>query len=231
MCHRAWLAAHPEHEQWCLEKLRTLQIEAPAQFDTPHSILDTSTEAFLGEAAVALIGESDAPWIRELAARGVMAFYYTSTRSVMRQAFRQRAVLKDDFGRIVNLMISWSGVRWAANHTQHMNQAADPAVERATNRLPAPSSRNGSPYVSFRFPESPKSHNGSRNGSTPVTRLRGVRNTIVAKETTNRKGRSIAIGIGWTRRFYPAGLDSLAHSPRLQMVSIANGYSIIVRPS
>ena len=60
-------------EQAILEKLQALQIDAPGQLDTPHSILDISTEAFLGEAAVALISESDAPWIRELAARGVMA--------------------------------------------------------------------------------------------------------------------------------------------------------------
>ena len=135
VCHRAWLTAHPDREQWCLEKLRILQIKAPDEFDTPHSILDTSTEAFLGEAAVALMGESEALWTRELAARGVMAFYYTSTRSVMRQAFRRRTLLKDDFGRIVNLMTSWAGVRWAANHAQHMDQVADPAVERAANRL------------------------------------------------------------------------------------------------
>lgn len=135
VCHRTWLAAHPEYEQWCLDKLRILQIETPGQFDTPDSILDTSTEAFVGEAAVALIGESDAQWIRELAARGVMSFYYASTRTVMSQAFCQRAVLKEEFGRIVNLMICWSGVRGAANHAQHTNQTATPAVERAANRL------------------------------------------------------------------------------------------------
>ncbi len=132
---RTWLAAHPEYEEWCLTKLRMLQTAAPGQFDTPKSVLETSTESFVGEAAIALMCESGAPWVRELAARGVMAFYYTSTRTVMRRAYRQRAALRDEFGRLINLMVCWSGVRWAANAIQHKDQMADPAVERASKRL------------------------------------------------------------------------------------------------
>ena len=50
--HRPWLAANPDQERWCLDRLKGIEIEAPDDADTPHSVLDTYTESFVGEAAM-----------------------------------------------------------------------------------------------------------------------------------------------------------------------------------
>lgn len=52
--HRPWLTANPPTKQWCIDMLRNLAV---APLDDSHSSEDvagTSTEAFLGEAGVAL---------------------------------------------------------------------------------------------------------------------------------------------------------------------------------
>lgn len=133
--HRSWLTEHPEHERWCLDRLQLLAKEARDEIYSPHSISDTATEAFLGESGVVLMTETAAKWPRELAARGIMGFYYTSTRAVMRQAFRQRARLGEDFGGALNLLICWSGLRWVANHTERSHENAGAQLERTANRL------------------------------------------------------------------------------------------------
>jgi hypothetical protein len=133
--HPQWLAQHPERRTWCVAQLERLASTDPPHSDVPQSVLDTAAEAFMGEAAVALLPELDTLWVRELVARGVMAFYYTSTRCVMRQAFRQRQELGEDFDRIVNLMICWSGLRWAWNHTQHTESGPAAVIARSVPRL------------------------------------------------------------------------------------------------
>lgn len=52
--HRPWLTANPPTKQWCIDMLRNLAV---APLDDSHSsddVAGTSTEAFLGEAGVAL---------------------------------------------------------------------------------------------------------------------------------------------------------------------------------
>ena len=53
--HRQWLAAHPDQERWCLDRLQALGAKELDRSDTPHTISDTSAEAFVGEAAIVLM--------------------------------------------------------------------------------------------------------------------------------------------------------------------------------
>lgn len=103
--------------------------------DTPSSVMDTYAESFLGEAGIILLAEMEADWVRELAALGIMSFHYNSIRSVMIQAFRQRARLKEDFTRAVNVVICWSGLRWVAQYAEHTNQISQDVLDRAATRL------------------------------------------------------------------------------------------------
>lgn len=132
--HRSWLKERPEREAWCLAQLRRLPPEERDELDTPFSIMDTAAEAFAAEAAIALCADSETNWQRELIARGIMAYHYSSTGAVMRQAFRQRDSLPADLGRTVNLMICWAGLRWLFDHSERSGQV-DEHLERLGRRL------------------------------------------------------------------------------------------------
>jgi len=132
--HRSWLRDHPEAESWCLKQLRDIGHQKRNEQYSPHTISDTATESFLAEAAFALIPEIDEEWLREIAAFGITAFYYSSTRLVLKQAFQRRSILLEDFGRAINLMTYWSGLRMVINHAAHFQQPIE-RLERMKRRL------------------------------------------------------------------------------------------------
>jgi len=132
--HRSWLKEHQDHEVWCLEQLRSLPVEERDRLDTAFSITETTAEAFAAEAAIALSLDSESEWQRELIGRGIMAYHYSSTGCVMRQGFRRRDRLTEEFSRAVNLMICWAGLRWVSEHSDRSDQI-DRHLERVARRL------------------------------------------------------------------------------------------------
>jgi hypothetical protein len=133
--HRDWLRDHPEREAWCFEQLKSSPAEEESTEYSAYTVMETSTESFLAEAALALMSERDETWLRELAARGVMGFYYSSTGTVLKQAFRLRESLREDFVRTVNLMMCWAAVRRVRGHREHTAEGVSETPDRAHARL------------------------------------------------------------------------------------------------
>jgi hypothetical protein len=113
--HRDWLRQNPDIEKWCMDTLHELTPAEGSDLDSSMSALDHSAESFLGEAAVALLLESDEEWIRRLALEGITGFYYNSTFQTMVRAYWLREKLGEKFGELANIVVLWSALRRAAN--------------------------------------------------------------------------------------------------------------------
>jgi hypothetical protein len=113
--HRSWLSLHPEIEQWCLQALERWVPEPNTQHYSPASIGNTNAEAFLGEAGVALLLESDAHWVRRLTFQGVTGYYYSSPLHTMWRAYLLRERLGPKFDELINLVMWWSALRRASH--------------------------------------------------------------------------------------------------------------------
>ena len=111
--HRSWLSQNPDVEQWCMTTLRELKPIQDENF-SPVSINNHSAEAFLGEAGVALLQESNEEWVMRLAFEGVTGAHYSSTLFTMWRAYVLREKLGGKFGELVNVMVLWSALRYAA---------------------------------------------------------------------------------------------------------------------
>ena len=111
--HRTWLSQNPGMEQWCMTTLRELKPIEDEHF-SPESINDHTAEAFLGEAGVALLQESNEEWILRLASDGVTGAHYSSTLYTLWRAYLLRENLGPKFGELVNAMVLWSALRYAA---------------------------------------------------------------------------------------------------------------------
>ena len=85
---REWLTQNPEIEGWCFETMRVLGTTESTERYSPYSICNTAAEAFLAEAAVALLPEIRVEWVQKLAFEGVTGFYYGSTLLVMLALYR-----------------------------------------------------------------------------------------------------------------------------------------------
>lgn len=112
--HRSWLSQNPDIETWCIDTLRELQLPEKSELDSPGSVVDHAAEAFLGEAGVALLVETDEDWVVRLALGGVTGFYYLSTFQVMCRAYFLRQQLGDKFHALVNALVLWSALRQGA---------------------------------------------------------------------------------------------------------------------
>jgi len=111
--HRAWLVQNPDLETWCLAALRDLK-PVKSEHDSPMSINNHGSEAFLGEAGVALLQENGEEWVLRMAFEGVTGTHYSSTLFTMWRAYLLREQLGEKFGELVNVMILWSALRRAA---------------------------------------------------------------------------------------------------------------------
>src|SRR6266850_4314957 len=112
--HQPWLVANPAAKQWCVDAVRDM---ASAPLDDSHSpddISGTSTEAFLGEAGVALLTEIQEDWVKRAVLTGATGYYYRSSFHVLTAAFRHRAQLGAEFGRLQNVVILWAILRRSA---------------------------------------------------------------------------------------------------------------------
>ncbi len=111
--HRAWLATDPDFEKWCLATLRDLKPVEPEHF-SPAAIDNHSAEAFLGEAGVALLLESNEEWVVQMALEGITGAHYSSTLFTMWRAYLLRRQLGEKFGELLNVVVQWSALRRAA---------------------------------------------------------------------------------------------------------------------
>jgi hypothetical protein len=111
--HRTWLSKNPDLKKWCLTTLRELKPIEPEHF-SPAAISNHSAEAFLGEAGVALLLESNDEWVLRMAFGGVTGAHYSSTLFTLFRAYLLRQQLGDRFGELVNVMVLWSVLRRAA---------------------------------------------------------------------------------------------------------------------
>lgn len=111
--HCAWLAENPDFEKWCFATLRDLKPIEPEHF-SPVAINNHSAEAFLGEAGVALLLESQEEWILRMAFEGVTGAHYTSTLFTMWRAYLLRQQLGEKFSELLNVVVMWSALRRAA---------------------------------------------------------------------------------------------------------------------
>lgn len=111
--HRPWLSENPDVQQWCMEALRDLKPVMDEHF-SPVSINDHTAEAFLGEAGATLLQESSEEWVLRLAFEGVTGAHYSSTLYTLWRAYSLRDRLGPKFGELVNVMVLWSALRYAA---------------------------------------------------------------------------------------------------------------------
>ena len=111
--HRSWLSQNSDVEQWCMATLRELKPIEDEHF-SPMAINDHSAEAFLGEAGVYLLQESNEEWVLRLALNGVTGAHYASTLYTLWRAYLLREKLGVKFGELLNVMVWWSALRYAA---------------------------------------------------------------------------------------------------------------------
>ena len=111
--HRPWLSQNPDVEQWCMSTLRELK-PVEDEYFSPTAINNHAAEAFLGEAGVALLQESDEEWVLRLAFDGVTGAYYSSTLFTLWRGYVLRDKLSVKFGALVNVMVMWSALRHGA---------------------------------------------------------------------------------------------------------------------
>ena len=112
--HAGWLAKNPEKLAWCHEQLKAV-IESPPQrseLEIAESLNTLRWDSFVAEALVALLSiDPSQKDVRSHLATFVTWFYYSTTGVAMKAAFRLRDRLEDDFVRLQNLSVMWSGIR------------------------------------------------------------------------------------------------------------------------
>jgi Transcriptional regulator, AbiEi antitoxin len=112
--HRPWLAENPAAKQWCVDTVRDMASAPLDDSYSPDDISGPSTEAFLGEAGVALLTEIQEHWVKRAVLTGATGYYYRSSFHVLTAAFRHRAQLGAEFGRLQNVVILWAILRRSA---------------------------------------------------------------------------------------------------------------------
>jgi hypothetical protein len=130
--HRSWLASDPELEEWVFQTLRALKPAFPPLHDPRGDSLDTA-ESFLGEAAAALLSESDEEWVRIMAFEGATATTYRATFDTMWRAYQLRPQLGPAFDELVNVVLYWSAIRRTVSGVSgiHSDETALVASKRA----------------------------------------------------------------------------------------------------
>ncbi len=112
--HAEWLAKHPDKLDWCQQQLMDV-IESPPQrseLEIAESLNTLRWDSFVAEALVAILSiDTLQKNVRSHLAAFVTGFYYSTTGVAMKAAFRLRNPLGDDFVRLQNLAIMWSGLR------------------------------------------------------------------------------------------------------------------------
>jgi hypothetical protein len=111
--HRSWLSQTPDVKNWCFTTLKNLKPVTNEEMSV-WVINDHQAEAFLGEAGVALLQESNEEWVLRLAFTGITGSDYSSIFFTLLRAYLLRNGLGDRFGELVNAMVSWSALRHAA---------------------------------------------------------------------------------------------------------------------
>jgi hypothetical protein len=113
--HLPWLIRNPKWKTWCLKTLERLSSNSRPVGYSPNDLLDISAETFLGEAAIALLTESDEEFLRVAVFNAITGFYYNSTSHTIWAAYRLRSKLGDRFEVFLNVMTHWAALRRAAN--------------------------------------------------------------------------------------------------------------------
>jgi len=119
---------------------------------SPVAINDPTAEAFLGEAGIALLQESDEEWVLRLAFEGVTGAHYSSTLYTLWRAYLLRERLGPKFGELVKVMVFWSALRYAAGRESgpYRDDASHLAKFRATLFHRYAAAKLAGPLVPFR---------------------------------------------------------------------------------
>ncbi len=120
---RPWLLAESERMQWCENQLETLLQTPPSreEFEFPDTPSQWNWESFVCEAAVLMLAAGrDSSAIRELSARGVVAYHYETISRTMLSVFENRETLGDDFHALQALAMRWSFLRRTIEHTTYL---------------------------------------------------------------------------------------------------------------
>ena len=135
--HRDWLWSDSARGEWCISKLRDIFISPPdfRQFDMPESPGDFSWDSFAAEAAITLFAEDkgNTDW-RAAVVVSVMSFHYGATGITLRKAFEERQKLDDDFARLLNVAVLWSGLAFL-NPRHHDDQLRANVLRKWASRL------------------------------------------------------------------------------------------------
>lgn len=124
--HREWLSRNPNAEKWCFGTLQDLALCEPDQTYSPYDASDTSTEGFVGQTGIALLGEINEEWVRHAVIAGVTGYHYDAVFHVLNTAYRMRERLGEEFTRLQNTMLLWAVLRLVAQRV--MSATADNRV-------------------------------------------------------------------------------------------------------
>lgn len=113
--HRNFLRTHAEREEWCIEQIHEVLQESPRpEFDHPDADTELTWEGFLAQfAAVWLSENATEPSVRGLAAACICTYHAKTTGLFLRQAFRLRSELGNEFVSLCNVALLWAALRWA----------------------------------------------------------------------------------------------------------------------
>lgn len=112
-----WLAEDPARLAWCRKQLQ-LTIDSPTGIGAWAEVgLDElNWPSFAAECGVILLAQDPDDFLaRELVGHAATAIQYAATAVVMKRAARARAVLGDDFARLLNLEFEWCALRYQAD--------------------------------------------------------------------------------------------------------------------
>jgi hypothetical protein len=125
--HRRWIIDDQARLDWCVRHLEQV-VNAPPRrpFDVPSAAGSHSWDCFWAEAAIILLAEfPDGEGSRCWAADAVMQFHHNATACALQAVWREREKLGDDVVRLVNLAVSWAGVRHTVEWARQLDVGRD----------------------------------------------------------------------------------------------------------
>lgn len=136
--HGEWLAAHPEHKQWCLDRLRAAIFSPPPRdpMDAPESAVSWTWDCFAAEALPDLwVEDTENVELRHLVARLVFAPHYEAIKILFQRCGENRAVLGADFHRLRRLVFEFAHMHSRIIFVQQARQFLEPLPEDEVRRF------------------------------------------------------------------------------------------------
>lgn len=112
-----WLADDPSRLQWCRQQLQRT-IDSPTGIGSwaEGGLGELNWPSFVAQCGVMLLTQDpDDVLARQLVAYAATATQYAATAVLMNRAVRSRAMLGDDFRRLVTLGFEWCALRYKAH--------------------------------------------------------------------------------------------------------------------